>query len=128
MTATVPAEIHGQKYISLVSFRKNGAGVPTPVWFAEHDGKLFVMTGSHLWKYKRIRNNPRVTIAPCTIRGKVTGPEFPATARIMSPEEAGPVRKLIHAKYWLARLPLIWSRTDVYLEITPEAAKAAAPR
>lgn len=119
MTDTIPAEIHGQKYISLVSFRKNGAAVPTPVWFAEADGKLYVMTGSHLGKYKRIRNNPRVAIAPCTIRGKVTGPAFPATARIMRPDEFGGVRKLINTKYWLARLPLIWSRTDVYLEITP---------
>lgn len=120
MTSTIPAEIHGQKYISLTSLRKNGAPVPTPVWFAEADGKLYVMTGSHLGKYKRIRNNPRVTIAPCTIRGKVTGPEFPAMVRIMRPEEFARVRKLINAKYWLARLPLIWSRTDVYLEITPE--------
>ncbi len=120
MTSTIPAEIHGQKYISLASFRKNGAPVRTPVWFAEEGGKLYVMTGSHLGKYKRIRNNPRVTIAPCTIRGKVTGPEFPAMARIMRPEEFFRVRKLINAKYWLARLPLIWRRTDVYLEITPE--------
>lgn len=120
MTSTIPAEIHGQKYISLVTFRINGAPVPTPVWFAEDGGKLYVMTGSHLGKYKRIRNNPRVTIAPCTIRGKVTGPEFEAVARIMSSAEFVRVRKLINAKYWLARLPLIWSRTDVYLEITPE--------
>ena len=119
MTSAIPSEIHGQKYISLVSFSKSGAGVPTPVWFAEDAGKLYVMTGSHLGKYKRIRNNPQVTIAPCTIRGKVTGPDFPATARIMRPEEFGRVRKLINEKYWLARLPLIWSRTDVYLEITP---------
>ncbi len=119
MTSTIPVEIHGQKYISLVSFRKNGAAVRTPVWFAEDAGKLYVMTGSHLGKYKRIRNNPRVTIAPCTIRGKVTGAEFPARARIMRTEEFSRVRKLINAKYWLARLPLIWSRTDVYLEITP---------
>ncbi len=120
MTSTIPAEIHGQKYISLVSFRKNGAPVRTPVWFAEDGGKLYVMTGSHLGKYKRIRNNPRVTIAPCTIRGIVTGPEFAAVARIMSSEEFARVRKLINAKYWLARLPLIWRRTDIYLEITPE--------
>ncbi len=119
MTSTIPVEIHGQKYISLVSFRKNGAPVRTPVWFAEDAGKLYVMTGSHLGKYKRIRNNPRVAIAPCTIRGKVTGLEFPAMARIMRREEFSRVRKLINAKYWLARLPLIWSRTDVYLEITP---------
>jgi len=118
MSSTIPAEIHSQRYISLVTFRKNGAGVRTPVWFAEDDGKLYVMTGSHLGKYKRIRNNPQVRIAPCTIRGKVTGPEFSATARILPREEHARVRKLLNAKYWMARLPLIWNRTDVYLEIS----------
>jgi PPOX class probable F420-dependent enzyme len=126
MKDTIPAEMHGQKYISLVSFRKNGVAVRTPVWFAEAGGNLYVMTGTHLGKYKRVRNNPRVTIAPCTIRGKVTGPEFPATARLLPPEEFTRVRKLINAKYWLARLPWIWRRTDVYLEITPGVEEAKA--
>jgi uncharacterized protein len=124
MTSTIPPEIHGQKYISLVSFRKNGTPVRTPVWFAEDADRLYVMTGSHLGKYKRIRNNPRVTIAPCTIRGKLTGPEFAGTARILSPQDFKRVRGLINAKYWLARLPLIWGRTDVYLEITTDGEKS----
>jgi PPOX class probable F420-dependent enzyme len=119
MTSTIPPQISGQSYMSLVSFRKTGVPVRTPVWFAEADGKLYVMTGSHLGKYKRIRNNPQVRIAPCTMRGKVTGPEFAATARILPAEDFARVRKLINAKYWLARIPLIWGRTDVYLEITP---------
>lgn len=118
MASAIPAEIHGQRYISLVTFRKSGAAVATPVWFAEDGGKLYVMTASRLGKYKRIRNNPQVKIAPCTIRGKVTGPEFSATARILPKEEFSRARKLINAKYWMARLPLIWSRTDVYLEIS----------
>ena len=118
MRTTIPPEIHGQKYIRLVTFRKNGAEVPTPVWFGEADEKLYVMTGSHLGKYKRIRNNPRVKIAPCTIRGRVIGPEFSATARILPKQDFIRVRKLINSKYWMARLPLIWSRTDVYLEIS----------
>jgi len=55
---SIPPEIHDKKYVSLVSFRKNGAAVPTPVWFGEKDGKLYVMTRSDSGKYKRIRNNP----------------------------------------------------------------------
>ena len=117
----VPAEIHGQKYLSLATFRKNGLAVHTPIWFAEENGRLYFMTGSRLGKYKRIRNNPRVTIAPCTIRGKIIGSEFPATARILSPEEHQRARQLINAKYWLARIPFLWRNTDAYLEITPEA-------
>jgi hypothetical protein len=37
----IPAAIQGQKYISLTTFRKNGAAVATPVWFGEGDGKLY---------------------------------------------------------------------------------------
>src|SRR6266436_4687139 len=65
---SVPAEIHGQRYISLATFRKNGAAVYTPIWFAEDNNKLYFMTSSKTGKYKRIRNNPQVKIAPCTIR------------------------------------------------------------
>jgi hypothetical protein len=94
--------------------------VHTPVWFAEAAGKLYVMTSSKLGKYKRIRNNPRVVIAPCTIRGKIVGPEFPATARILPQEEFARARQLLKAKYWLARIPFLWRNTDAYLEITPD--------
>ncbi len=116
--ATIPAEIHGQRYISLATFRKNGAAVYTPVWFAEDNDRLYFMTNSKLGKCKRIRNNPQVKIAPCTMRGKITGPEFPATARILPAEEFARVRRLINAKYWLARVPFLWRNTDTCLEIT----------
>lgn len=114
----IPPPIQRQKYISLKTFRKNGAGVATPVWFGEEDGKLYVMTRGDMGKSKRIRNNPRVTVAPCTIRGVVNGPEFPATARILPPKEHAHARQAINRKYWLARLPLLWVRTDTYFELS----------
>ena len=119
---SIPAEIHGQRYISLATFRKNGVAVYTPIWFAEDNSKLYLMTSSKTGKYKRIRNNPQVKIAPCTIRGKITGPEFPATIRILRTEEFARVRQAINAKYWLARVPFLWRNTDTYLEITPTSA------
>ena len=89
-----------------------------PVWFGEDDGKLYVMTRSDMGKTKRIRNNPQVRVAPCTIRGTVTGAEFAATARIF-PRRNMPGRgKRSTAKYWLARIPLVWWRTDTYIELT----------
>src|SRR5260370_33166166 len=105
--AALPAEIHDQRYISLATFRKSGVAVHTPIWFAEDNNKLYFMTGSKTGKYKRIRNNPQVKIAPCTIRGKITGPEFPATVRILPVEGFPSVRRLINAKYWLARVPFL---------------------
>ncbi len=120
--ASIPAEIHGQRYVSLATFRKSGVAVYTPIWFAEDNNRLYLMTNSKSGKCKRIRNNPQVKIAPCTIRGKITGPEFSATVRILPPEEFARVRRLIDAKYWLARVPLLWRNTDTYLEITPTSA------
>ncbi len=117
MPSQIPAAIHGQKYISLTTFRKTGVGVPTPVWFGEEDGKLYVMTRSDMGKTKRIRNNAQVRVAPCTIRGKVTGPEFPATALILPPEEHAHARQTINRKYWMARLTTPFSRADVFIEI-----------
>ena len=113
----IPNEISGQKYISLTTFRKSGVGVPTPVWFAEEGNKLYVMTASKSGKYKRLRNNPQAKVAPCTIRGKIMGPEFAATVRFLAPEEHRAARKLINRRYWLARLP-IFVNTDSYFEIS----------
>jgi uncharacterized protein len=118
MASQIPAPIQGQKYISLKTFRKNGAGVSTAVWFGEADSKLYVMTRSDMGKTKRIRNNPQVQVAPCTIRGAVTGPEFAATARILSPEEHARARQTINRKYLMARIPLVWWRTDTYFELS----------
>ena len=117
-SGVVPAEIHNQKYISLTTFRKTGMGVATPVWFGEDAEKLYVMTRSDMGKMKRIRNNPAVRVAPCTMRGKVTGAEFAATARILPAEEHAHARQTINRKYWMARLPFIWRRTDACIELT----------
>jgi PPOX class probable F420-dependent enzyme len=118
MPNPVPPTIRGQKYISLTTFRKTGVGVPTPVWFGEEVDKLYVMTRGTMGKTKRIRNNPQVKVAPCTMSGKVTGPEFSARARILPPDENQHARQTLNRKYWMARIPLIWWRTDTYFEIT----------
>jgi PPOX class probable F420-dependent enzyme len=115
----VPNEIHGQKYISLATFRKNGVAVPTPIWFAERDGKLYVMTRNDSGKYKRLRNNPNVKVAPCTMGGKITGPEFSGKIRILPASDWKPPSDALKQKYWLARLPF-WSKHNEYLEIEIE--------
>jgi uncharacterized protein len=112
----IPAEISGQKYISLTTFRKTGAAVRTPLWFVEANRKLYIMTRNDSGKYKRIRNNPNVLVAPCTMRGTVTGPDLQAIARILPPEQWPAARQLIRRKYWMARLPF-WSIKNEYVEI-----------
>jgi uncharacterized protein len=113
----IPQEIEAKKYVSLTTFRKNGAGVATPVWFGEEEGKLYVMSRRDSGKCKRLRNNPGVRVAPCTMRGKVTGPEFAGQARILPEEDFPRARKAVQRKYWLARVPFLWSKENVFLEI-----------
>lgn len=112
----IPTELSGQKYVSLTTFRKSGVGVVTPVWFAERGDRLYVKTRIESGKSKRIRNNPSVRVAPCTIRGTVTGPEFHGTARVLPRGQSGPAKEAINSKYFLARLSL-WNSKNEYLEI-----------
>jgi hypothetical protein len=97
------SQFAGQKYLSIESFRKNGQGVRTPVWFAEGDGVFYVYTLADSYKIKRIRNNPRVRIVPCDARGNVKGEWVDATARIL--DEAGDRRahELLNRKYGLMK-------------------------
>jgi PPOX class probable F420-dependent enzyme len=118
MPTQIPQPIQDQKYISLTTFRKTGVGVATPVWFGEEDNKLYVMTRSDMGKTKRLRNNPQVKVAPCTVTGKVTGPEFVATARLLPPEDFPRARKTLTRKYWLAWISSPFSRADAFFEIT----------
>lgn len=118
MASQIPTAIQGQNYVSLTTFRKTGAAVATPVWFGEQDGKLYIMTISKSGKVKRIRNNPQVRVAPCTMRGKVTGPEFAATARLLPPEDHLRARQTVNRKYLMARLTSPFSRADAFVEIS----------
>jgi len=118
MSTPVPAEIHNQKYVSLATYRKNGVAVQTPVWFAEENEKLYVMTRADSGKVKRIRANAVVKVAPSTIRGKITGHEFPARAHVLPEQDWARARQLIRAKYWLARLPFMAGPKNVYVEIS----------
>ncbi len=113
----IPAELQRQKYISLTTFRKSGVPVPTPVWFAEADGKLYLFTNRKSGKVKRIRNNPRVQVAPCTFRGRVIGPAFDALARILSAPQSDYARQTMKKKYWLMRVPFVWNKDSIFIEL-----------
>ena len=106
--------------LSLITFRRDGTPVATPVWFNVIDGRIFVTTPSDTGKVKRIKNNPRVELAPCTQRGKVTGPTTAGSARILSPGETEPVLKAKRRRYLTARLiqMLPSNRDQIGIEIT----------
>jgi uncharacterized protein len=122
MSGQIPPSLHGQKYISLTTYRKNGDAVSTPVWFGEEGGKAYIKTIKDAGKTKRIRNNPSVKVALCDIRGKIIGPAtFLANARILREDENDFARGIVNRKYWMARLSPWWRKVD-YIELSfPDA-------
>src|SRR5664279_4947211 len=87
------------KYVNLTSFKRDGAGVATPVWFVIEDGRLLVQTDGESFKVRRIRHNPHVTVAPCSASGRAHGPAVSATAEILATAELEHVRSLMGRKY-----------------------------
>jgi uncharacterized protein len=89
------------RYVSVTTFRKNGTGVATPVWFAVDGGELFFWTRTDSWKVKRLRNDSRVVVTVCDVRGKVEegAPTAEGTARLLDGAELGAVRKLLSRQY-----------------------------
>jgi PPOX class probable F420-dependent enzyme len=101
------------RYVNLETFRKNGTGVQTPVWVARDGNHLVIFTNGDSYKVKRLRRNPRIRIAQCSMRGALKGPWHDGTGRIVEDEGAkqSAIRAL-HDKYgwqmtladWGARL------------------------
>lgn len=85
------------------------------------DGKIVVTTEAEAWKTKRIANNPQVQVATCSLRGKVTGPTFRATARVLPASELPRVMAAKKRRSFTARLIQLMSSTrdQVAIEITP---------
>jgi PPOX class probable F420-dependent enzyme len=65
-----------EKYVSLVTFRKDGREVRTPVWLVGEGSEYYVFSESKAGKVKRIRNNGEVSIAPCDLRGNLKSEDW----------------------------------------------------
>ncbi|MFD9003561.1 PPOX class F420-dependent oxidoreductase [Streptomyces sp. NPDC059582] len=112
MDDTSVARLGAGKYLLITSYRKNGTGVPSPVWVVR-DGEdaLGAWTAADSWKVKRIRARGDVLVGPCDVRGKPTGDPVPATAEICDAATSARYRTLIARKYGiLGRLTLFGSR------------------
>ena len=92
-----------QQYLALETFRKNGQGVRTPVWFAQDGDAIFVWTEADSGKAKRIRRDGAVRIAPSTGAGEPLGEWIEARAKVDdSPEALRRVQTLMRKKYGIA--------------------------
>jgi PPOX class probable F420-dependent enzyme len=111
------AQFARAKHLNLETFRKTGVGVCTPVWFAQdlcHSTPaitvFYVYSEASAGKVKRIRNNPKVRIAPCTVRGNLLGAWVEARAYTCEGEQAAHAQDLLRKKYLLKKVGDFFSR------------------
>ena len=98
------AQFRGKKYLNLESYRKTGAAVRTPLWFAEAEGVLYVYSLADSGKVKRLRNDPRARVVPSDIRGNPQGEWVEARAEILDAAGAARGHQLLRQKYVMKRL------------------------
>lgn len=106
------SDLDRHRYMILSTFRKSGAEVPTPVWFAAVGGMLYVCSAGDAGKVKRVRRSPRARVAPSDARGRVRGAWRDATARLVTePAAIERAHAALRAKYgWQVRLADVLSR------------------
>ena len=117
--------LKGKRTISLTTYYKSGKGVATPVEFVKSEDKLYVSTRITSYKVKRLKNNLNALIAPCTMRGKIQGPQTNVQVRILPEEEEDSARetmKELYQGFFSKTLLKLTSWRDkeerVYLEIS----------
>ena len=126
MSAASELDLH--RYISLSTFRRNGAEVATPVWFAASGAKLYVFTMGDSGKVKRLRHTSKARVAPSDARGRGQGAARAATARLIAePAAIDRAHGALRAKYgWQMRVADLFSRLTgrarrrAYIEIDVE--------
>lgn len=119
--------LEGYRYVRMLTYRKSGEAVPTTVWFAFVDGRVYVFTGRHTGKAKRIRNNPRVNLTPSNFIGRPkVQTSVEAEARLMDEDEEAVAGRAISNKYgWQYRLynfvlgKVASQHEHVFLELRP---------
>jgi PPOX class probable F420-dependent enzyme len=96
------------RYLSLTTFRRDGTPVATPVWLARQGDELVAFTAQSTGKAKRLRNSGRVLLAPCDMRGRLTGDAVAGTARLLDDAETAVILDLVRRRYGLTGRLLFW--------------------
>ena len=121
-----------RRFALLTTWRRDGTTVATPVWVAVSENKAYVISRGP-GKVKRIRNNPAVTIAPCTMRGRVRGAETPGVARIAGTDcPTKTVQRAFRRKYGpmpriTSTMARLFRKTLWLIEIEPEPVTSQTP-
>ncbi len=97
------ANLRGNKYCLLTSYRRTGVAVNTPVWFGTDGDRIFIRSGPEDGKIKRIRRNQDVLITACSARGRPVGRPMKASARVLDPPEHAHAESVLRSSYGLGR-------------------------
>jgi uncharacterized protein len=109
----------------LTTYSRDGTPVRTPVNIAVDEDRAYVRTPHRTGKVKRLRNNPKVEIAPSTLLGKPTGPNVRAQAKLLSGDEAAHASRRLARKYRIIQgvlIPLahrLARQKTLHYELTP---------
>lgn len=87
----------------VLTFRRNGKPVATPVWAALADGHAYSRIERACGKAKRIRATGRALLAPCTRQGRPLGPAVEVRARILPTAEELPAERALASRYGIGR-------------------------
>jgi uncharacterized protein len=101
------ASIKGAKTILLTTYKRDGTAVGTPVSIAFVGDRAFFRSYHKAWKTKRLRNNPRVEVAPSTLLGKPTGQLIHARATLLDGEQARLAAKALARRHPLLQAILV---------------------
>ncbi len=83
----------------MTTFRRDGAPVPTPMWFYVDGNRMYTTTQADAGKLKRLAHTSRVELAVCTQSGKVKGPVYTGMARVLDPGETKVVMRKKQRRY-----------------------------
>jgi uncharacterized protein len=85
--------------VLLTTYRRDGTPAGTPVSLAVDGERGLMRSPGSGWKVKRMRRNPRVEIAPCTFRGRPTGPSVAAVASRLQGEDERHAARALRRKH-----------------------------
>ncbi|SCG40080.1 PPOX class F420-dependent oxidoreductase [Micromonospora inositola] len=88
-----------QKTVVLTTYKRDGTPVPTAVSIAVEGDRAYVRSFEKAWKTVRLRNDPRVTVAPSTALGKSTGAAVEAVGRRLSGAEYRAAGRALRRKH-----------------------------
>jgi len=116
------------RYLSVTSFKRDGSGVATPVWFVSDGSRLFAFTDLRSAKIRRIHRNPHVLIASCRPGGKLRREPVAARAEVLTaPADLERVQKLLLARYKISyRIVMFFYRLGRRLRGKQSVADGAA--